>query len=107
MVDDLVARTTAGIRFDTKRIVYKQYEEKQLNESQERVLRVRVDASACLGFGNCVHEAPDLFALEPNGRAVVLQEAVPLTEQDAVDRAARRCPVRAIHVAETGLGAKG
>ncbi len=60
-------------------------------------IRVEVDRDLCIGSGDCVDTAPDVFALDDEGKAVVLDvDAAPV--DDIVD-AARNCPVTAIFVA--------
>lgn len=71
---------------------------------EERIvgpLRVRIDRSLCVGFGDCVEGAPGAFVLDDEGLAV-------FTNPDSVDRtqllaACDACPVDAITVwDETG-----
>jgi ferredoxin len=57
---------------------------------------VRILRQHCCGNAECVEIAPDVFALDSKGRAVVLDaEAAPL---DSVIEAARACPCGAIVV---------
>lgn len=66
---------------------------------EERVvlgLRVRIDRTLCVGFGDCVTCAPQAFALDADGIAV-------LTTPERVSRdkllvACDECPVDAITV---------
>jgi ferredoxin len=59
-------------------------------------IRVEVDRDLCIGSGDCVESAPDVFALDEEGKAVVLsQDAAPV---DEIVDAARNCPVTAIFV---------
>ena len=68
-------------------------------ESNERTvhgLRVRIDRTLCVGFGDCITEAPEAFVLDDSGTAVFVNP-------DAVDRerllrACDACPVDAITV---------
>jgi ferredoxin len=70
---------------------------------EERIvlgLRVRIDRSLCVGFGDCVGIAPEAFALDDENIAV-------LVDPDRVDRArfieaCDACPVDAITVWEDG-----
>ena len=70
---------------------------------EERVLaglRVRIDRSLCVGFGDCVGIAPEAFALDDENVAV-------LVDPDRVDRArfieaCDACPVDAITVWDEG-----
>jgi ferredoxin len=59
-------------------------------------LRVRIDRTLCVGFGDCVEGAPEAFVLDGEGVAV-------FKEPDAVERArllaaCDSCPVDAITV---------
>ena len=59
-------------------------------------LRVRIDRTLCVGFGDCVKEAPEGFKLDADGVAVfVTPDAVP---RDRLLRACDACPVDAITV---------
>jgi len=62
-------------------------------------LRVRIDRTLCVGFGDCITEAPEAFVLDESGVAVFVKP-------DAVERLLRACdacPVDAITVwNETG-----
>ena len=59
-------------------------------------LRVRIDRSLCVGFGDCVTEAPEAFTLDEEGVAVfVSPERV---ERERLLRACELCPVDAITV---------
>ena len=59
-------------------------------------IRIEVDRDLCIGSGDCVDSAPDVFCLDDEGKAIVLdQDAAPVAE--VVD-AARNCPVTAIFV---------
>jgi len=70
-------------------------------ERQVAGLRVRIDRTLCVGFGDCVEGAPEAFVLDDEGLAVFKQP-------DAVERArllaaCDSCPVDAITVwDETG-----
>ena len=59
-------------------------------------LRVRIDRTLSVGFGDCITEAPEAFVLDEGGIAIFVQP-------DAVDRerllrACDSCPVDAITV---------
>jgi len=60
---------------------------------------VDVDPVRCKRFGFCEHEAPDVFKLRTDGRLSYLA-AVPAEEMDAVIRAMKVCPARAIAVSQ-------
>jgi ferredoxin len=63
-------------------------------------LRIAIDRDLCMGSGNCVFEAPGVFALDDDQIAIVVDPtAAPLAK---VVEAARKCPARAITVHEGG-----
>jgi ferredoxin len=69
------------------------------DEYEERIvggLRVRIDRTLCVGFGDCVTAAPDAFALDDGDVAVfVTPDAV--TREHLV-RACASCPVDALTI---------
>ena len=55
---------------------------------------IEVDRALCYGFGDCVDTVPDVFALDDEETAIVLDpDAAPL---DDIVEAAQNCPVDAI-----------
>lgn len=59
-------------------------------------LRVRIDRTLCVGFGDCITEAGEAFVLDDDGVAVFVRpEAV---ERERLLRACDACPVDAITV---------
>jgi ferredoxin len=55
---------------------------------------IEVDRALCYGFGDCVDTVPDVFALDDEDTAIVLDpDAAPL---DDIVEAAQNCPVDAI-----------
>lgn len=60
----------------------------------ERVA-IHVDATRCVHFGFCQHEAPELFEVREDGRLEHAPSAS-VDQLDAAIRAARACPTRAI-----------
>jgi ferredoxin len=59
-------------------------------------IEVTVDRGLCIGSGDCVDTAPDVFQLDDEDKAVVVNpDGAPL--DDVLD-AARNCPVSAIFV---------
>lgn len=66
------------------------------NDVVVHALRVRIDRSLCVGFGDCITEAPEAFTLDDEGVAVfVSPERV---ERERLLRACELCPVDAITV---------
>ena len=62
------------------------FEERTVGE-----LRVRIDRTLCVGFGDCITEAPEAFVLDESGTAVAV-------ERERLLRACDACPVDAITV---------
>ncbi|MBI4359038.1 MAG: ferredoxin [Candidatus Nealsonbacteria bacterium] len=56
---------------------------------------VEVDRDLCIGAGTCVALAPRVFALDQDGKSVILDTADSELEQTLLE-AARSCPVAAI-----------
>ena len=59
-------------------------------------VEITVDRALCIGSGDCVDTAPDVFELDSEDKAVVIDpDGAPV--DDVLD-AARNCPVGAIFV---------
>ena len=58
-------------------------------------LLIRIDRHLCVGFGDCVEEAPDAFALDAEG-IVVLTEDAERAARERILEACRACPVDAL-----------
>jgi ferredoxin len=59
-------------------------------------IHVEVDRDLCIGSGDCVDTAPDVFQLDEDDKAVVIDpDGAP---RDDVLDAAQNCPVTAIFV---------
>ena len=59
-------------------------------------LRVRIDRTLCVGFGDCVTEAPNAFALDEANLAIfVTPDRV---DRERLLRACASCPVDALTV---------
>jgi ferredoxin len=64
--------------------------------SQANRIVVEVDRDLCIGSGDCVDAQPDVFQLDDEGKAIVLDpDAAPT---DDIVEAAGNCPVTAIFV---------
>ena len=64
--------------------------------SRQNRIQVTVDRGVCIGSGDCVDTAPDVFQLDDEDKAVVVDpDGAPL---DDVLQAAGNCPVSAIFV---------
>jgi ferredoxin len=69
------------------------------HEQEQRLMRVVIDTSKCVGHGQCAMMAPDVFDLDANGYSTLLVEDVsgdPLREAES---AAAACQ-QAISMAE-------
>ena len=64
--------------------------------SPENRIRITVDRGLCIGSGDCVDTAPDVFELDSEDKAVVIDpDGAPA---DLVVEAASNCPVTAIFI---------
>ncbi len=61
-------------------------------------LHVVLDRHLCRGYANCVAAAPEVFDMDDEGLAYLLQEEVDAGLTEALQRAARLCPTGAITV---------
>lgn len=57
-------------------------------------LRIAIDRDLCVGFGDCIEEAPRAFALDADGIAVFAEPERAAREQ--ILAACRVCPVDAL-----------
>ena len=65
--------------------------------SPENRIAVQVDRALCIGSGDCVDTAPDVFQLDDEDKAVVVDpDGAPVED---IIGAAQNCPVSAIFVA--------
>ena len=68
----------------------------KLSERTVRGLRIVIDRDQCVGFGDCVKEAPEGFKLDEETVAVFV--APDTVERERLLRACDACPVDAIAV---------
>ncbi len=64
-------------------------------------LRLSTDRAICVGAGQCVRAAPDLFDQDDDGLVVVLRADVPTESRDSALTAADWCPSGAVTAHET------
>ncbi|MGP3990044.1 ferredoxin [Streptomyces sp. 3N207] len=64
-------------------------------------MRVTVKPTVCIGAGQCVLVAPEVFDQDDDGVARLVDEAPAHQLHPDVRLAAARCPVEAIRVVET------
>jgi ferredoxin len=69
-----------------------------VDERPVEELRVRIDRSLCVGFGDCVTEAPEAFRLDEEGVVVFVDPS--RVERGRLLRACDACPVDAITVCD-------
>ena len=64
--------------------------------SPQNRIHITVDRALCIGSGDCVDTAPDVFVLDDEDKAVVIDpDGAPV---DDVLEAGQNCPVTAIFV---------
>jgi ferredoxin len=64
-------------------------------------LKVSIDRGKCVGSGNCVYVAPDIFSQDDDdGMVILLTEQPCASLSEAVAEAARQCPSMAIQLKE-------
>jgi ferredoxin len=59
-------------------------------------MRIEATPEVCIGAGNCVLAAPELFDQDDDGIVQVLQAEVPADQEDEAQEAVERCPARAL-----------
>jgi ferredoxin len=64
-------------------------------------LTVRIDRLLCVGFGDCIDEAPESFELDAEG-VVVFRERPDVAGRERIVRACAACPVDALTVLDEG-----
>ena len=65
-------------------------------------LVIEIDRELCYGFGDCVSSAPDVFELDDDEKARVI-DPNGAARDDLVD-AAGNCPVNAITIVDSATG---
>ncbi len=58
-------------------------------------LTVKIDRTLCVGFGDCIDEAPEIFEFDDEGIAVFAADATE-AERDTLSEACASCPVDAL-----------
>ena len=69
----------------------------ELNDTTERQIgryTVRIDRNLCVGFGDCIADAPDVFVLGDDGIVQFLN--FDTTDEERVIAACKACPVDAL-----------
>lgn len=62
--------------------------------------RVVVDEDLCIGAGQCVLAAPQVFDQDERGLVILLDATPPPELREAARKAAKLCPARAIVIEE-------
>ncbi len=70
------------------------------------LMRVELDSGRCQGHGQCAMAAPEVFAFDDQGFAVLQIHDVPVELADKVRSAALRCPERAISITQETFGTR-
>ncbi|MFF3753629.1 ferredoxin [Streptomyces sp. NPDC002018] len=63
-------------------------------------MRIDVDTERCVGAGQCVLSAPEVFDQDDHGIVMVLEDPADEPARDAVRQAGMVCPSQAITVKE-------
>lgn len=63
-------------------------------------MKIEVDWDLCEGHGQCEFAAPDVFTVDDDGNLEVLEENPAESERHPVEQAVRRCPTRALSIAD-------
>jgi ferredoxin len=74
------------------------------SDIEERViggLTVRIDRLLCVGFGDCIDEAPDAFVFDDQG-IITFTAAADQLQRERLLAACQICPVDALTVYENG-----
>jgi len=62
--------------------------------------KVHVDGDLCIGAGQCVLVAPQIFDQDDRGLVILLDATPPPPLHEAARKAAKLCPARAITIEE-------
>jgi len=63
--------------------------------------KVAVDEDLCIGAGQCVLVAPQIFDQDDRGLVILLDATPPPALHEAARKAAKLCPARAITIEES------
>ncbi|MET0205232.1 MAG: ferredoxin [Casimicrobiaceae bacterium] len=62
--------------------------------------KIHVDDDLCIGAGQCVLVAPQIFDQDDKGLVILLDPTPPQALHEAARKAAKLCPARAITIEE-------
>lgn len=68
---------------------------KRYEEQTFEALHIRIDRTRCIGTGNCVNVAPEIFELGAD-QVVTFREDARAFDRDRMVEACRVCPVNAL-----------
>ncbi|MER1968031.1 ferredoxin [Castellaniella sp. GW247-6E4] len=64
-------------------------------------MKVLADLNKCMGYGNCVATAPNIYQLDSNGKVKVIKPTIKSPDDIALAQAAiRNCPTSALSISE-------
>lgn len=63
-------------------------------------MRITIDQDMCIGSGACVLEAPEVFAQDPDGLVVLLDDQPPAHLEPGARQASLVCPAAVITITE-------
>jgi ferredoxin len=66
-----------------------------------KTFKVHVDEDLCIGAGQCVLAAPQIFDQDDRGLVILLDATPPAELHEAARKAAKLCPARAITIEES------
>jgi len=66
-----------------------------------KAFKVHVDEDLCIGAGQCVLAAPQIFDQDDRGLVILLDATPPPALHEAARKAAKLCPARAITIEES------
>lgn len=69
--------------------------DEQYEEQTFEGLRIRIDRTRCIGTGNCINVAPEIFELGED-QIVTFRDDAQAVERDRMIEACRVCPVDAL-----------
>lgn len=59
-------------------------------------MKAHVDQDTCIGCGLCPSIAPEVFEMRDDGKAHVICDPIPESQEDSAKEAEGSCPVNAI-----------
>ena len=94
----LAPNTLTPLITPTGRSLISSFGEAELSNISERTLAgltIRIERDLCVGFGDCIDVAPDVFELDDEGIAA-FKTGDPVVDRDVLLDACSSCPVDAL-----------